>query len=201
MYNIYMNTEFEAKFVNIDLNELRQKLKACGGKLDQPMRLMRRVTIDTPAMKEKDAFVRVRDQGDKVTLTYKQFDDLSVDGAKEFEIEVSDFQQTVDLLAAAGLPHGSYQESKRETWQIGTTEIVLDVWPWLNPYAEIEGNNEEDVRKVASKLGFTWENAVFGDVMAAYRMQYPHLQSHDTVGNIPTVKFGDPLPDLFETST
>lgn len=196
-----MNTEFEAKFVNIDLDELRQKLEACGGKLEQPMRLMRRVTIDTPAMKEKDAFVRVRDQGDKITLTYKQFDDLSVDGAKEFEVEVSDFQQTVDLLAAAGLPHGSYQESKRETWQIGTTEIVLDEWPWLNPYIEIEGNNEEDVRNVASKLGFAWENAVFGDVMAAYRIQYPHLQPSDTVGNIPTVKFGDSLPDLLETGS
>lgn len=70
------------------------------------MRLMRRVTIDSVGMKSKNAFVRVRDQGDKVTLTYKQFDELSLHGAKENEVSVSDFDETIKLLAAAGLPYG-----------------------------------------------------------------------------------------------
>lgn len=50
----------------------------------------------------------------------------------------------------------------------------------------------------AIKLGLGWDNAVFGDVMAAYRVQYPHLTMKDTVGNLPEVKFGDPLPDLLK---
>jgi hypothetical protein len=47
-------------------------------------------------------------------------------------------------------------------------------------------------------LGFSWDKAVFGDVMAAYRAQYPHLTDKDTVGNIAEVKFGNPLPDLLK---
>lgn len=191
-----MNTEIEAKFTNVNHDEIRNKLTVLNATLEQPMRLMRRVTIDSNHMKAKDAFLRVRDEGNKVTMTYKQFDDPSINGTKELEIIVSDFQATIDLLAAAGLPHGSFQESKRETWKIGTTEIVLDLWPWLNPIIEIEGKNENDVRDVAEKLELNWEDAVFGDVMAAYRVQYPNLGIHDTIGNLSQAKFDDPLPDL-----
>jgi len=192
-----MNTEFEVKFVNVDHETLRAKLKDLGATLEHPMRLMKRAIIETPLLKQKDAFLRVRDEGDKTTLTYKQFQDLSVDGAKEFEIVVSDFQTTIDLLNVSGLPCRSIQESKRETWELDSAEVVLDEWPWLNPYIEIEGKSEKHVREVAAKLGFDWNAAVFGDVMAAYRVQYPHLKLEDTVGNIAEVKFGDPLPSLF----
>lgn len=195
-----MKSEIEAKFLDIDHDEIRKKLKDLGARLEKPQRTMRRVTIDNPHMKTKDAFVRIRDEGDKVTITYKQFDQLSVDGAKEIEITVSHFEESIALFAAAGLKHGSYQESKRETWQLGNAEIVLDVWPWLKPYIEIEGPDIETVKTTAKSLGFKWEKAVFGDVMAAYRIQYPHLGLNDTVGNLAEVKFEDPVPDLLKIS-
>ncbi len=192
-----MKTEFEAKFINVDLNLIRKQLKKIGAKQTQKMRIMRRAIIDNPNMKQKNAFLRVRDEGDKVTLTYKQFNELSVDGAKEYEVIVSDFQTTIDLLRVAGLPYKSFQESKRETWELGTSEIVLDEWPWLNPYVEIEGTNEAQVREISEQLGFDWNNAIFGDVMAAYRSQYSHLTENDIISSIPNVKFGDPLPGMF----
>ncbi|MFO0882332.1 MAG: CYTH domain-containing protein [Candidatus Saccharimonadales bacterium] len=193
-----MKTEFEAKFCNVNHDEIRARLKALGGVLAQPMRLMKRVTIDNEFMKTgKDAFVRIRDEGNKVTITYKQFDDLSVDGAKEIEIIVDDFDSAVNLFAEVGLPYRSFQESKRETWSFKGAEVVLDEWPWLKPYIEIEAESEEHVQAIAQELGFDWSNAVFGDVMAAYRLQYPHLTEKDTVGNIPRVSFDDPLPELF----
>ena len=191
-----MKTEFEVKFVNVELGIIRMQLKKNGAKLTQKMRTMRRAIIDNSDMKNKNAFLRVRDEGDKITLTYKQFDNLSVDGAKEYEIIVNDYQATIDLLKATGLPYRSLQESKRETWKFGDAEIVLDIWPWLNPYVEIEGKSEVHVREISEQLDFDWNEAVFGDVMAAYRIQYPHLTDEDTVGSIFEVKFGDPLPKL-----
>ncbi|HEY8992446.1 MAG TPA: CYTH domain-containing protein [Candidatus Microsaccharimonas sp.] len=193
-----MNVEIEVKFVNVDHDIIRDKLKKVGAILEQPMRLMKRVTIDSNEMRSKNAFIRVRDQGDKVTLTYKQFDELSISGAKEIEVAVNDFDETLKLLAAAGLPHGSFQETKRETWKLDSTEIVLDVWPWLNPYIEIEGQSEHDVKSVATILGLEWSEAVFGDVMEAYRVQYPNIGPNDTVGNVPEVKFGNPLPEFLK---
>lgn len=194
-----MKNEIEAKFTNIDVAKVRGQLKRLGAELTHPMRDMKRVTIDTPEMKSKNAFVRVRNEGDKTTLTYKQFDALSLDGAKEIEVVVSDFDTTVALLSEAGLPYGSLQESRRETWQLSTVEIVIDEWPWLNPYIEIEGPDEESVITTAQKLGFRWSDAIFGDVMAAYRVQYPHLGLNDTVGNITAVRFNDSLPELLKS--
>lgn len=192
-----MQSEIEVKFVNVSFDDMRTKLAALGGTCEQPMRLMRRVAINSEFMKTgKDAYLRVRDEGDKVTMTYKQFDSLSVDGAKEIEVQVSDYDKTVAILAQAGLPAHTSQETKRETWRLGDIEIMLDEWPWLNPYIEIEGHSEEALQTVAEQLGFKWEDAVFGDVMAAYRVQYPHLGLKDTVATLAEVKFGDPLPEM-----
>lgn len=193
-----MKTEFEAKFTNINIEAIRAKLITMGATLEKPMRLMRRVTIDTAAMKQKDAFVRVRDEGDRVTMTYKQFDSLSVNGAQEHEIIVSHFDEAIALLAAAGLPHGSFQESKRETWHLDGAEVLIDEWPWLNPYIEIEADSAESVQALAEKLGFSWNDAVFGDVMAAYRVQYPHLTVGETVGDLSEVRFDDPIPEMLQ---
>lgn len=193
-----MQSEIEAKFLNVQHDEIRAKLTELGATCVQPMRLMRRVTIENDSLVEKNAFVRVRDEGDRVTMTYKQFDSLSVDGAKEIEIVVSDFDTAVRLLDAAGLPSQSFQESKRETWQLGEVEIVLDEWPWLKPYIEIEAGSEVLVRDTAKQLGFDWRDAAFGDVMVAYRAEYPHLPPTSTVGRVESVKFGDPVPDLLK---
>lgn len=194
-----MQSEIEAKFLKVDFQKVRSKLKAAGGQLEKPMRLMRRVTIHNDFMRTgKDAFLRVRDESDKVVITYKQFDKLSVDGAKEIEVEVSDFDDTVELLAQSGLPYDSFQESKRETWRLDDCEVVLDEWPWLKPYIEIEGPSEAALRQAAAKLGFDFDNAIFGDVMVAYRAEYPHLGLKDTVGNLPEVKFDQPLPTMLK---
>lgn len=194
-----MKNEIEAKFVNVDIDDIRSKLKNLGAILTQPMRDMQRVTIDTPDLKKKDAFVRIRNEGDKTTITYKQFNSLSIDGVKEIEVVVDDFDTAVALFKEAGLTYGSFQESRRETWKLGEVEIVIDEWPWLNPYIEIEAPSEELVVSTSAKLGFNWKNAVFGDVMAAYRSQYPHLELDDTVGNLPEVRFDDPLPELLKS--
>ncbi len=194
-----MKSEIEVKFLNVDIADVRTKLTSVGAECESPMRLMRRVIIDYADRRlqvGKDAFVRVRDEGDKVSLTYKQFDKLSVDGAKEIETIVGDFESTVQLFEAIGLERKSTQESLRETWKLGGIEIVIDEWPWLNTYIEIEGASETELKEVAQQLGFDWTKAVFGDVMMAYRSQYPKCTMKDTIGTLLEVKFGTPVPEM-----
>lgn len=192
-----MQTEIEAKFLNVSFDDIRAKLAELGAICEQPMRLMRRVAIDNEFMRTgKDAFLRVRDEGHRATMTYKQFDDLSIDGTKEIEIEVSDYETTVALLEQVGLVARTSEETRRENWRLGDVEIMLDEWPWLKPYIEIEGPSVAAVQTVAKQLGFAWDAAVFGDVMVAYRAEYPHLGLNDTIASVPMVRFGDPLPAL-----
>lgn len=99
-----MKTEYEAKFIRINQDEIRQRLKDIGATLHRPMRLMRRAIIENEELKKNNAYLGVWYEGDKVALTYKQFNNLSVDGAKEHEIIINDFNEAVSLLAAVGLP-------------------------------------------------------------------------------------------------
>lgn len=194
-----MNKEIEAKFLNINHDEIREKLSSLGAVLEQPMRIMRRVVIHSPDMTKKNAFVRVRDEGHRTTITYKQFDEDSIDGAKEYEIQVDDFDTAVSLLAASGLKYDTFQETKRENWKLGDTEIMLDEWPWLNPYIEIESRDESNVKDLALKLGFDWKDAVFGGVANAYQKQYPHIDERgkDEINQRwSTIKFDEPAPAL-----
>lgn len=87
-----MKTELGVTFPNVDFDRLRPKLEAAGATLEQPMRLMRRVVIETPEMAVRDDFLRVRDEGNKVTITYKENHRSNViAGVKEAETIVGGF--------------------------------------------------------------------------------------------------------------
>ncbi len=197
-----MNTEIEVKFLHINHEEIRVRLKDAGFVCVIPMRLMRRAIIDYADRRLQvsvpNSYIRVRDEGDKVTLTYKQFASLLIDGAQEVEVVTSSFEDTVKIFTAIGLEVVSLQESKRETWKNENCEVVLDEWPWLDPYIEIEAFTESVVREVSQQLGLDWSKAKFGDVMVAYRDQYPYLNETQTVGKVPEVLFDVPLPDLLK---
>lgn len=192
-----MKTEIEAKFLDVDIDDVRERLKSAGATCEQPMRAMKRVIIESEAM-GNDTYLRIRDEGDKTTITLKSFESLSITGAKEIETVVGNFDDIVAILRASGLVPRSIQESRRETWRLSEAEIVIDEWPWLRPYIEIEAPSEAAVHDAAVRLGFDMNQAVYGDVMVAYRAEYPHLTDKDFIGNLPSVRFGDPLPDMLK---
>ena len=191
-----MKTEIEVKFINITIDAIQQRLLAAGAVCEQPMRLMRRVLMETPDMAAKDAFLRLRDEGNRVTLTYKQHLKTGIEAANEIETTVDDFDATKALLEASGMIFHTYQESRRETWKLGDVEVVIDVWPWMPPYIEIEGDNEASIREAAAILGFSWDEAVFGGVDVVYRMVYPAMSVRGVI-DIPLVRFDDPVPQEF----
>lgn len=193
-----MKTEIEAKFLNINLDEIRTKLKKAGAICDQPMQVMRRVTFDIPGAKVKNRFVRVRDEGHRITMTYKQYDEMSLTGAKEIELNVNNYEDALLFVQAIGAKTRSVQEARRELWHLGDAEIVLDEWPWLNPYMEIEAPSEDGVRNAAKAIGLNWDDAVFGDINVAFREQYPHMAEEDAVYNLPDIRFDLPLPEMLK---
>jgi adenylate cyclase class 2 len=193
-----MKTEIEAKFLNINHDAMRETLKSVGAVCKQPMRMMRRVTFGTPEMNSKNAFMRIRDEGYRVTMTYKQFDEMSLTGAKEIEVTVSNYEDALTLVKAAGIETKSVQEARREVWHLDDIEIMLDEWPWLNPYMEIEAETEKKVKHAASLLGLNWDDAVFGDLNQAFRAQYPTMSNEDAIYHLPDIRFDLPLPDMLK---
>lgn len=195
-----MQDEIEVKFLNVNIDEVRAKLTKLGAHLEHPMRMMRRVVIDHPDRRLQstgDSWVRVRDEGDKITLTFKQTTEHEFGGVKEIEVNVSSYEDTIAILQKIGLIIHTDQETKRETWKLDDVEVVIDEWPWLNPFIEIEGPSKESVEKVATKMGYNWEDAIFGSVTVAYRDQYKDIQKEESISKIPEIKFSIERPDWF----
>ena len=169
-----MQTKIEAKFLGTNHDSLRTRLDELGAVCQRPVTVTTRVNMDYAdrRLKKQGSWVRVCNNGNKVTLTYKQLDSWTLSGVKEIEIVVSDFAQTQALLEAVGLQVCSRQTTKRETWTYKGSEVVLDEWPWVEPFIEIEGPSEAAVNDIAKDLGLDWENAVFGSVEPVYMAEY-----------------------------
>mgnify|MGYP001554358891 CR=1 FL=1 len=190
-----MQTEFEATFYPIGKDEMQTRLKEAGAKLEYPERLMRRVTFHMPeGHRSIHKWARVRDEGDKITMSVKEVQDGGgIEAQKEAMVTLTDFEEGVEFLKAIGCREKSYQETRRELWTLDGVEITLDEWPFLYPLVEIEGKSEEAVRAVGEKLGFAWSEAKFYPAGAIYMEKYGKTEDHINNGT-PRIVFGEPNP-------
>lgn len=165
-----MNIEFEAKFF-IDVQEFQQTLKKSGAILVRPRGLMRRFNFKV--VEQKDSWLRVRDEGEYVTLALKSFDQTAgIESLKELEIKVSNFDTTVQMLQNLGYQKMIYAENYREIWQLQHCFLMIDQWPGLDPLVEIEGPSKSSVHEVAELLGFDMKNARYGTTSFLYQEKY-----------------------------
>lgn len=163
-----MQPEIEAKFLlHESKDEFRVRLRSAGAKLVQTERSMTRTLFG----KEKNTsincdYIRVRNEGQKITLSAKQHthDEGQVTDNKELVVDVSDYSTAVQILQTAGLIPTNTQETKRESWVLDGAQIEIDTWPSLEPYVEIEADSEEQLKNVASLLGFPWEQKILTSV-------------------------------------
>ncbi|HSE56547.1 MAG TPA: class IV adenylate cyclase [Candidatus Paceibacterota bacterium] len=169
-----METEVEAKFPNIDITKIRAQLETLGATLEHPEILMRRKNFDYEdwRLQKIGGWIRVRDEGNKVTMSYKQLNDRTLHGTQEVNLVVDDFDKACNFLSSIGLQEKSYQETKREKWLYKNVEITIDTWPWVPPFIELEGPTEEMLKSIAKDLELDWNQAMHGSVETIYQMHY-----------------------------
>lgn len=165
-----MQTEFEVKFF-VEIDKVQQKLEYLHAQKIRSRDLMRRYVFDVPGMAH-NSWLRVRDEGEYVTLTLKTFDsNKGIDSVKELEVKVSDFDTTITMLETLGYTKSLYVENYREVWQLKDCQVTIDEWPGLKPIVELEGASKESVEVVVALLGFDMNIGMFGP----NRLIYQHI--------------------------
>lgn len=168
-----MQIEYEATFINVDKDEVRQRLTAAGAVLVRPEFLQRRIIFDLPPGKQdSNRWLRVRDEGDRITLSLKVVDGDRIENQQELCLTVSSMDDAVELLTVIGCRTKAYQETKRELWQLDDVEITIDEWPHLEPFVEVEGQSEAAVQEVSRHIGFDYSQALFCAVDRLYELKY-----------------------------
>lgn len=190
-----MEIEYEATFCNINKDDIRARLKRAGAKLVKPEFMQKRVNFNLPLGHEiNGGWLRVRDEGDKITLSLKVVDGDKIHNQKETCLKVDDFSNAILLLESIGCKRKAYQESMRELWILDEVDVTLDEWPYLEPYVEIEGKSEKSVREVSKKLGFDYKLALFCAVDELYKRKYNITK--DFVNKLPEIIFKGKNPFL-----
>jgi adenylate cyclase class 2 len=167
-----MDIEYEATFLNINKDEIREKLKNVRAKLIKPEFLQKRFNFIPPKILIKYSWIRVRDEGDKITMSYKAIKGDKIKDQKEINLVIDDFKKGIEFLEVIGCQRKAYQETKREMWNLDGVEICIDEWPFLEPFVEIEGKSEKEVKSVSEKLGFDYSKALFCAVGLIYSKKY-----------------------------
>lgn len=138
-----MKTEYEIRILDVNKEELIKKLEKLGaiknGKFNQ-----KRYVYDLRPV-EKGKWIRLRTNGINTTLTYKDIVSNTIDGTKEVEFKVEDFDKANEFLEKIGFKSRSYQENERIQYILNDVEIDIDSWPMIPTYMEIEGKSEEEV--------------------------------------------------------
>ncbi len=168
-----MQIEYEATFANINKDEARKRFRQAGAELVRSEYLQKRIPFHLPKEKRsKNSWLRVRDEGDKITLSLKVIDGNKIENQKEICLTINNYEDAVELLKAIGCEPKSYQETRRELWKLDGVNITIDEWPFLEPFVEIEGHSKEAVKKISEKLGFNYADALFCSVGKIYEMKY-----------------------------
>ena len=168
-----MNIEYEATFTKINKDEVRARLIKAGAELIQKEYLQKRFVFDLPGGHEiKGGWLRVRDEGSKITMSLKIVDGDRIKDQRETQLVVDDLDKAKDFLVNIGCLEKAYQENKREWWCLDEVDITIDEWPFLEPFVEIEGQSEESVKAASGKLRFDYSQARFCSVDTLYSEKY-----------------------------
>ena len=148
-----MATEIEARLLGVDVPALEARLRAAGAERTEDG-LFREVLFHLAGTRDVNGYVRVRDDGTRVILTYKRRRvDAALRRADEIEVIADDFDRAVALLDGAGLTRMQYREKRRTSYRLGDATISLDRYPGIPPYAEVEAPTDESVRQACRAIG------------------------------------------------
>ena len=112
-----MEIEYEATFTNIDKDSIRNTLKSIGATLEREEYLQRRTVFNLPINNEiKGGWMRIRDEGNKITMSLKVVDGENIEDQKEACVEVSDYGEAEVILTTLGCNRKAYQETNSELW-------------------------------------------------------------------------------------
>jgi adenylate cyclase, class 2 len=155
--------EIETRFLEIDANALKFKLKELSAK-DLGEDIFEEIIAyrDQEWLEYKRKFVKLRKTKDGIFLTYKHQEYDTADGTEEIQIQVDNFDRATDFLDRIGFGFFMrHQQKKRHSFELQGVMVDIDTWPRVPTYVELEGRSEQELQTVAKSLGLDWSKAIF----------------------------------------
>ena len=139
--------KYEYRFMDVDSTAIKNILYTIDSNINKKTILLR-----WDSFVYKDKFIRVRNEGNQVTLTIKK--NLKTPNPISKTLLVNDYKTTIDILSELDI-HSKYRVEKiREIWELSNKCIInFDMYPGLINYIEIKSNNNILLLKLIKQLG------------------------------------------------
>ncbi|MFA5791754.1 MAG: CYTH domain-containing protein [Candidatus Paceibacterota bacterium] len=178
--------EIETKILEVNVLEIKEKLKELNAKEIQNARLV--VDWYGPKGLTHDGddpwYLRIRTYSSPLRheVTWKAKSKLI--GAsrehKEINFSVSDSQQMENLLEELNLEKYAHQEKKRISWKLENVQFDLDTYPKMPAYLEIEAQSEKDINEMIKKLNLeknkTWNDGERTLIKGKYKLDWFNMR-------------------------
>ncbi len=134
----------EKKLKDVLLNDLNAKYKGTY--------IFKVWKMKVPKHMDQDIHtLRVRDEGRKRTFTIKKR------GGKEkydteFEVKIEDPKEMLHMLNLMNFDLEHYYEKARSIYKVGTSEVIVDIYPGMPDSVEVESKNVSLLKKLMKKL-------------------------------------------------
>lgn len=178
--------EIEVKILEVNPVRIDKKLLELGAKktFDGILRVKYFDTSDS-AIRAKGDLVRVRQFGEeRVEVCYKTNKRVE-SGFKvcdEYSLEAKKFEDAVALFRGLGLDVTCEYEKKRIVYELNNmkggvnAEIVIDIYPKLPPFIEIETTDPQCVEKIIVDLGLENHERSTESINGLLRDKYPEVE-------------------------
>lgn len=165
-----MAKELEVKVLNVDINQIQNKLKDLNAVLIKK-ELQVNTLIDSyekPIKTITDGYLRIRESKDlvhntnKTTLTFKKnVENRGLRENIEYNVGIENRDDMVELLKALGYNNIKIGYKERTSYNLNDARIDIDIWDkdtYPHPYIEIEVKTQEKLYEIIKMLGISREN-------------------------------------------
>lgn len=143
------NLEYEYRYYNVNKKEIIKQIKDLEG--TKKGIFLFRVIVFIHPLEVKKTYIRVRDEGYKITLTFKS--NMGDEFVNENEVIIDNFDEGCKILLGIGCKKKYYYEKIREIWNIGKTEICWDTNPGRQfDIMEVESKTKKNLDLIIKKL-------------------------------------------------
>ena len=157
------NRELEVKFAIGSVEDILLSIRSLGAAPEQPTQFERNIRWDDPhgTLTKTHQVLRLRDNGGTAVLTYKaeNKNDKNLADREEIETVVTNFENTRLILERLSYEIVFIYEKYRSIYRLNDTELFVDHTP-IGDYIEIEGPDDEAIRRSAELLGLDWEKRI-----------------------------------------
>ncbi|MES2931167.1 MAG: CYTH domain-containing protein [Patescibacteria group bacterium] len=164
--------EYEVKLTGLDKASVREVL-ARTGTLENAEHVQHNLAYHLPPGREiEGGWLRIRNENGCIAMSLKIIASDRIEDQFEYRLVASSMEEARGFLELMGATQKAEQEKKREIWRVDDCEVVIDEWPFLEAYLEVEGPSEASVKAVTEKLGFDYASARVCSASRLYTEKY-----------------------------